>query len=167
MPRHITPPPLLSPAFHPGLQGNCTEAPSQAFLDRLSGAPLAARTPRQCLLLAQNHLLAITQGKALVENLYIRYPSGGGGFGFEEPTAANVPMLLHVHGGDVYIRDVRVEGDGRTPCRGFIAYPTARVLYEGVTMHTMHACVCGGVVGMQRTCVYPHQRKRFVCSPLR
>lgn len=83
------------------------------------------------MLLAQNHLLAITAGRALVENFYIRYPSGGSGFGFEESTNANVPTLMHVHGGDVYIRNVRIQGDGQADCRGFIVYPTARVLFEG------------------------------------
>lgn len=83
------------------------------------------------MILAQNHLLAITAGRALVENFYVRYPSGGGGFGFEQPTSAPVPTLVHVHGGDVYIRNVRIQGDGQADCRGFIAYPTARVLFEG------------------------------------
>ena len=113
------------------VQGNCTAEPSESFRRRISGAPLARFTDGQCLLLAQNHLLAATEGKVLIENLYIRYASGGAGFGFEQPTDAPVPTLLHVHGGDVYVRNVRVQGDGQSACRGFIAYPTGRVLIEG------------------------------------
>eukprot|EP00892_Ulva_mutabilis_P008922 jgi/Ulvmu1/6401/UM003_0029.1 len=125
--KHVLPPQIGRTR---SIRGNCTADTPMSFRNRISGAPFAARTAGQCIILAQQHFIAATEGKVLIENLYIRYATGGAGFGFEESTNPPVPTLFHVHGGDIYIRNVRVQGDGQAKCRGFIAYPTARVLLE-------------------------------------
>ena len=78
--------------------------------------PLGPLKPNQCLILAKDPLFAMSDSNVLLSNFYVRYASGSG-------------WLVHVHGGNVWARNLTVQGDGSSEIGSLIVFPTAHAMF--------------------------------------
>lgn len=114
------------------MQGNCTEPPTDEFLRGISGAPLAPLRDGQCLILAKDPVFAMSDSNVLLADFYVRYASASSGFAFEPPAGGGgtkLSWLVHVHGGNVWGRNMTVQGDGESEIGSLIIFPTAHAMF--------------------------------------
>jgi hypothetical protein len=121
------------------VQGNCKAKPSGEFLRRTPGAGLLNVKPQQCVILANQPILPISEAQVWVDNLLFRYSLGG--IGTEAASTLKPPALLHVHSGHVYATNMSIQGDGRSHSAAYLVLPTARSLMIGAPPAS--ACMCG------------------------
>jgi hypothetical protein len=83
-------------------------------------------------MLAHEHFLAVTIGNVWVDNIFIRFASQApGSLGTEGTDTLPVPTLFHVHGGNMWVTNLTVQGDGKSECRAIIAFPGSNVAFIG------------------------------------
>eukprot|EP00892_Ulva_mutabilis_P002733 jgi/Ulvmu1/12460/UM009_0112.1 len=120
--------------------GNCTDDMPASFQASITGEPMLPRKAGQCVILAQKPVFAMSESNVLLANFYVRYATASaGGFGFEDPSSstASLSWLVHAHGGNVWSRDMTIQGDGNSQIGAIIVFPTAHVMFfQSTIAHT-------------------------------
>jgi hypothetical protein len=95
----------------------------------MSGAELLPLKPNQCIILSTHGVLPLSQGECWLDNVYFRYAQESS----VDPTSANraPPAPLHLHGGNSFVTNVTIQGDGVHYVGAFWVFPTANLLMMG------------------------------------
>eukprot|EP00892_Ulva_mutabilis_P001147 jgi/Ulvmu1/11032/UM007_0212.1 len=120
------------------VRGNCSEPPTDEFLQSITGAAMLPVKPGQCLILANEHVVPLAAGALWWDNMYLRFagmpPTE---FAGESSRRSTAPMLFHSHGGRAWVTNTTIQGDGSSPCGGIVIYPNAALQFVDVTVHSM------------------------------
>lgn len=96
----------------------------------MAGLPVATLVPGQCIILTSGTALTVGPSRLWLSNLYLRYISGGrnrtseverNGTGMKTDSgeaAGDFPVLLRQLGGDMWMTQVVLQGDGTSMVQG-------------------------------------------------
>lgn len=114
------------------MQGNCPDAPSEALLAKVAGAPLLPLQSRQCLILSDLSFLFAQDTKVWLDGLYVRH--------IVTPRTTNWnDGLIDIFYGSAWLTSVTLQGGSEMPESKL--YETRR---KRVNKYTRDKCgVCG------------------------